>query len=79
MMKGVQSSYSWRYNGQDDPEKEQRRKFRVEKKLQEMEEEHQEKTMDPLQDAYHDIVEFAHKYFNSHERTPEGKITIHIF
>lgn len=58
----------------EDPEREQRRKFRVEKKLQEMEE-HKEKNknLDPLQEAYHDIVEYAQKYFNSHERTPEGK------
>jgi hypothetical protein len=25
-----------------------------------------------LDDTYHDIVEFAHNYFNSHERSPEG-------
>jgi hypothetical protein len=35
-------------------------------------EELKEKNIDPLQDAYHDIVEFAQKFFNSHERTPEG-------
>ncbi|CAB0010734.1 unnamed protein product [Nesidiocoris tenuis] len=62
---------SLRVNGQDDGEREQRRKYRVEKKIQEMEE---LKAMDPLQDAYHDIVEFAQNYFNSHERTPEGTI-----
>lgn len=67
----MQTSYSWKYSV-DDPEREQRRKFRVEKKLQEMEE-LKEKHIDPLQEAYHDIVEFAQKYFNSHERTPEGK------
>ncbi|XP_039281618.1 myosin-VIIa [Nilaparvata lugens] len=61
----------WRYN--DDPEREQRRKFRVEKKLQEMEE-NQEKTVDPLLETYFDIVEFAQNHFNSHERTPEGTI-----
>ncbi|XP_046687918.1 unconventional myosin-VIIa isoform X2 [Homalodisca vitripennis] len=69
---GMQTSYSWKYN-QEDPEREQRRKFRVEKKLQEMEE-LKDKNLDPLQEAYHDIVEFAQKYFNSHERTPEGTI-----
>ncbi|XP_068085062.1 myosin-VIIa [Anabrus simplex] len=68
---GVQSSYSWRFNGrlEDDPEREQRRKVRVEKKLQELEEDR-----DVLDDTYHDIVEFAHNYFNSHERSPEGTI-----
>ncbi|XP_049959838.1 myosin-I heavy chain [Schistocerca serialis cubense] len=70
---GVQSSYSWRYNGraEEDAEREQRRKFRVEKKLQELEEQQEKEVLD---DAYHDIVEFAHNYFNSHERTPEGTI-----
>lgn len=28
----------------------------------------------PLNDTYHDIVEFAQTYFNSHERTPEGSL-----
>ncbi|KAL1129897.1 hypothetical protein AAG570_012841 [Ranatra chinensis] len=75
MSTAVQSGYQWRYNGQEevDKDREQRRKYRVEKKLQEMEE-MQEKCIDPLQDTYHDIVEFAQNYFNSHERTPEGTI-----
>jgi hypothetical protein len=25
-------------------------------------------------DVHHDIVEFAHNYFNNHERSPEGTI-----
>lgn len=28
--------------------------------------------VDPLQDNYHDILEFAENYFNAHERSPEG-------
>lgn len=57
-------------------EREQRRKYRVEKKLQEM---HQsditEKERDALRDdIYHDILEFAESYFNNHERSPEGTI-----
>lgn len=32
--------------------------------------------VDPLQDNYHDILEFAENYFNAHERSPEGIITI---
>ncbi|XP_023721880.1 myosin-I heavy chain isoform X2 [Cryptotermes secundus] len=72
---GIQSSYSWRYNGHDEPEREQRRKFRVEKKLQELEElQDKEAAAAALDDTYHDIVEFAHNYFNSHERSPEGTI-----
>lgn len=69
---GVKSH--WQFNGQvEDAEREQRRRCRVEKKLQEMEE-NQEKALDPLQDTYFDIVEFAQNYFNPHERTPEGTI-----
>jgi hypothetical protein len=84
-LQGVQSSYSWRYNGHDEPEREQRRKFRVEKKLQELEEpQDKEAATAALDDTYHDIVEFAHNYFNSHERSPEGKLvnsstTIHTW
>lgn len=39
-------------------------------------EENQEKLLDPLQETYFDIVEFAQNYFNSHERTPEGNFYI---
>lgn len=28
--------------------------------------------VEPLHDNYHDILEFAENYFNSHERSPEG-------
>ncbi|KAJ8673469.1 hypothetical protein QAD02_004731 [Eretmocerus hayati] len=49
-----------------------RRKFRVERKLQELEEKKQEAPEG--NENYHDIVEFAQNYFNSHERSPEGTI-----
>lgn len=57
-------------------EREQRRKHRVEKKLQEM---HQidvtERERDALRDdVYFDILEFAENHFNTHERSPEGTI-----
>lgn len=57
-------------------EREQRRKHRVEKKLQEM---HQidvsERERDALRDdVYYDILEFAESHFNTHERSPEGTI-----
>lgn len=58
-------------------EREQRRKYRVEKKLQEM---HQtdlierEKEHPRREDIYHDILEFAENFFNTHERSPEGTI-----
>lgn len=65
-------------NGHDQPqpqsqepvEREQRRKCRVERKLQELED---KKEQEP-EATYHDIVEFAQNYFNSHERSPEGTI-----
>lgn len=57
-------------------ERTERRKFRVEKKLQEMQqtdisEKEREATRD---DVYFDILEFAENNFNTHERTPEGTI-----
>lgn len=69
-------------NGHDQPqpqsqasqqlpvEREQRRKCRVERKLQELE----DKKEQDIEATYHDIVEFAQNYFNSHERSPEGTI-----
>ncbi|XP_034937659.1 myosin-I heavy chain isoform X2 [Chelonus insularis] len=56
---------------QQPVEREQRRKFRVERKLLELEEK-----KEPIEQevTYHDIVEFAQNYFNSHERSPEGTI-----
>lgn len=64
----------WRHT--EDVEREQRRKFRVEKKLQEMEEEREDKapTNSHNEEAYHDLVEFAQEHFNNHERSPEGKL-----
>lgn len=55
---------------QQPAEREQRRKFRVERKLQELE----DKKDVPEGENYHDIMEFAQNYFNSHERSPEGTI-----
>lgn len=57
-------------------ERTERRKFRVEKKLQEMQ---QTDVSDrereaALDDVYFDILEFAESNFNTHERTPEGTI-----
>lgn len=56
------------------PEREQRRKYRVEKKLMELEEKKQVAEGETTSATYHDIVEFAQNYFNSHERSPEGTI-----
>ncbi|XP_076666886.1 unconventional myosin 81F isoform X2 [Andrena cerasifolii] len=55
---------------QPPAEREQRRKCRVERKLQELE----DKKEPDNEVTYHDIVEFAQNYFNSHERSPEGTI-----
>lgn len=62
--------------GHQFAEREQRRKYRVEKKLQEM---HQmdinERERESIRDdIYYDIAEFAESHFNSHERSPEGTI-----
>jgi len=68
---------NWKHNNgfvEDTTERDQRRKFRVEKKLQEMENIQEKLNVEPLQDNYHDILEFAENYFNAHERSPEGKI-----
>lgn len=58
---------------QNNVEREQRRKYRVEKKLQELSENSEKETANS-EEIYHDMVEFANTYFNSHERSPEGTI-----
>lgn len=64
--------------GQSHPfaEREQRRKHRVEKKLQEMQQiDVSERERDAVRDdMYYDILEFAENHFNTHERSPEGTI-----
>ncbi|EEB16327.1 myosin, putative [Pediculus humanus corporis] len=65
---------NWKTHREEDLEKEQRRKFRVEKKLQELEEDDKERVANDVDDSYHDIVEFAQNFFNAHERSPEGTI-----
>ncbi|CAD7083788.1 unnamed protein product [Hermetia illucens] len=55
-------------------EREQRRKHRVEKKLQEMQQVDVSEKDALRDDVYYDILEFAENYFNSHERSPEGTI-----
>lgn len=44
----------------------------MEKKLQELNETKDKEL--PAEESYHDMVEFADSYFNSHERSPEGTI-----
>lgn len=70
---------NWKHNNgfvEDTTERDQRRKFRVEKKLQEMENIQEKLNVEPLHDNYHDILEFAENYFNAHERSPEGTINV---
>lgn len=57
-------------------EREQRRKYRVEKKLQEMQQtDITEREKEHIRDdIYFDILEFAESYYNTHERSPEGTI-----
>lgn len=66
---------NWRYSLEREPtsaEREQRRKFRVERKLQEMTDTSEKENR--AEEIYHDMVEFAQNYFNAHERSPEGTI-----
>ncbi|XP_044265761.1 myosin-I heavy chain [Tribolium madens] len=66
----------WRYNNHEqevnNAEREQRRKCRVEKKLQELTETSEKESS--AEETYHDMIEFAESYFNAHERSPEGTI-----
>lgn len=74
-----QGGQNWRYNNgragsqEDADERETRRRFRVERKLQEMQQQQEDNILEHP-DVHHDIVEFAHNYFNNHERSPEGTI-----
>lgn len=84
MSKQFQSQH-WKHNNHEVPmqqqldklnqvansEREQRRKFRVEKKLQELNEtKEKENNFDEM---HYDMVEFANQHFNAHERSPEGE------
>lgn len=53
-------------------EREQRRKFRVERKLQELSENSEKESL--IEETYHDMLEFAEHYYNAHEKSPEGTI-----
>lgn len=56
-------------------ERAERRKYRVEKKLQEMQTDVTERERDTVRDdAFFDILEFAENNFNTHDRTPEGTL-----
>lgn len=66
---------AWRYNQEQEAlnvEREARRKFRVDKKLQELSESQEEKTTS--EEVLHDMLEFAENFYNAHERSPEGTI-----
>lgn len=55
----------------EDPDRVERRKQRVERKLHELEE--LEENKENESQNHFDMIEFAEKYFNNHERSPEGK------
>ncbi|CAH0550688.1 unnamed protein product [Brassicogethes aeneus] len=68
---------SWRYSHHEsqeipNPEREQRRKYRVEKKLQELKDHTEKENLS--EEILHDMLEFANVHFNQHERSPEGTI-----
>ncbi|XP_069981165.1 unconventional myosin heavy chain 6 isoform X2 [Penaeus vannamei] len=56
----------------EDPDRVERRKQRVERKLHELEE--LEENKENESQNHFDMIEFAEKYFNNHERSPEGTI-----
>lgn len=64
------------FNGGFATERAERRKHRVEKKLQEMQQTDViDREREALRDdAYFDFLEFAENHFNTHERTPEGTL-----
>ncbi|XP_071518394.1 unconventional myosin-VIIa [Panulirus ornatus] len=64
---------SSRNNGAlEDPDRVERRKQRVERKLHELEE--LEENKENENQNHFDMIEFAEKFFNNHERSPEGTI-----
>lgn len=74
LKQSAQTNHQSRYQEQlEDLEKEQRRKCRVEKKIQELNVEKQERIVEQAEEQYHDIVEFAQNYFNSHEKFVDGR------
>lgn len=58
----------------EDPERVERRKQRVERKLHEMEELGENKENE--NQNHFDMIEFAEKFFNNHERSPEGRCSL---
>lgn len=61
----------------EDPDRVERRKQRVERKLHELEE--LEENKENESQNHFDMIEFAEKYFNNHERSPEGKYQFECF
>ena len=57
----------------ENPERMERRNKRVKLKLQEMEGQEENKENEGQQTTF-EMIEFAEKYFNNHEKSPEGII-----
>ena len=58
---------------QEEEERDLRRRQRVERKLQELQELERQGDAKPDQQEHFDMIEFAETYFNMHERVPEGE------
>ncbi|XP_060516918.1 myosin-I heavy chain-like [Cylas formicarius] len=70
--KNQKESHELLHENINNVEREQRRKVRIEKKLQELNETNEKENN--IDDLHYDMVEFANIHFNAHERSPEGTI-----
>ena len=61
----------YRKSYSDNNSDKENRKSRIDKRLREF---HHKDSHQVVEEKYHDIVEFAEKSFNNHERSPEGTI-----
>ncbi|CAG0912249.1 unnamed protein product [Notodromas monacha] len=60
----------------EESDRELKRRLRIERRIQELgeKEESRNTVVEPETDEHYDIIEFAEKYFNNHEKYPDGTI-----